>query len=372
MTENGERPDQANSYIEPMTVRARISRAQPKGLPLINLGFNELPYGSTPKVAEAIATCAKRVNFYGAPRCDLLRRALGQANGLDPETIICGNGSEELLDVIARNFARPGDEILISEFGYIQFEMSARRLGATLIKAPEKNFTSDVDALLAAVGPHTKLMFLANPNNPTGTALPVPELERLARNLPSRIILVLDLAYGEFNNEGYCTQVHDLVQKFENIVVTRTFSKAFGLAGLRVGWAHAPHWMMPGFYAARGMGSVNAMAQAAAVAALQDIGIVQDWVQSVIAERERVSAELARLGIRSLPSSTNFLMVTVEGAGSDVTEALVEYLFDEAGIIVNRTREAGLEDFLRFSLGLQKQNDLLIACIASFVENRAF
>ena len=366
MTADGNPTNRPTPYIVPLTVRGRISRSQPKGLPLINLGFNELPYGPSPKVAEAISTSALRANCYGSPGCDALRHALALANGLTPETIICGNGSEELLDVIARNFARPGDEILISQFGYIQFEMSALRLGATLVKAPEADFTTDVDALLGAVTDRTRLVFLANPNNPTGTVLPVAELDRLARGMPTQTVLVLDLAYGEFTGFDYCASVHELAQRYQNVVVTRTFSKAYGLAGLRAGWAHAPEWMMPGFYAARGMGSVNAVAQAAATAALGDIETVHERVAQIVRERTRVAAALAKLGMSSLPSGTNFLLVTIDGAGADQTEALVEYLFDEGGIIVTRTREAGLENFLRFSLGLPEHNTLLIDCMSSF------
>lgn len=354
-------------YLAPLNVRGRISRVQPKGLEIINLGFNELPYGPTPKVAQAIAACAERANYYGAPGCDALRLALGKANGLNPDTIICGNGSEELLDVIARNFARPGDEILISQYGYIQFEMTANRLGATLVKAPEAAFVSDVDALLAGVSNRTRLVFLANPNNPTGTAVSIAELARLAGGLPPQVVLVLDLAYGEFVGSDYCARVHELARQFENVVVTRTFSKAYGLAGLRVGWAQAPGWMLPGFYAARGMGSVNAMAQAAAVAALEDIEIVRGRVAQIVSERDRVADALLNLGISSLPSQANFLLVTIDGAGPDVTEALVEYLFDEGGFIVGRTREAGLERYLRFCLGLPEHNDFLINCAKEFV-----
>lgn len=368
MTNGRDYPNRIPPYIAPLTVRGRISRVQPKGLPVVNLGFNELPYGPTPKVAEAMAACALRANYYGSPGCDALRAALATENQLDAETIICGNGSEELLDVIARNFARPGDEILISQFGYIQFEMTANRLGATLIKAPEADFTTDVDALLGAVSDRTRLVFLANPNNPTGTGLPVFEIKRLLDKMPARVVVVLDLAYGEFTGAGYCAQMHELAQHYDNVVITRTFSKAFGLAGLRVGWANAPKWMLPGFYAARGMGSVNAMAQAAAVAALADIDIVQDRVARIVRERGRVAGELSTLGVSALPSGANFLLVSVDGAGAKVTEALVEYLFDHAGIIVNRTREAGLERFLRFCLGLPADNDLLIACVADFLQ----
>jgi len=359
--------DRPKSYLTPLNVRGRISKPQPLGLPLIDLGFNELPFGPTPAIADAIADCGMRVNYYGNPNCVVLRNTLGAHNGIDPEQIICGNGSEELLDVIARNFVRPGDDIVISEFGYIQFVLTAHRLGANLIKASETNFTTDVDALLAAVTPQTKLVFLANPNNPTGTVLPVSEVVRLVDGLRSDVVLVLDLAYGEFTGFAYCTAIHDLVLGRKNVIVTRTFSKAFGLAGLRVGWAHASAWMLPGFYAARGMGSVNALAQAAAVAAISDIEIVEQRVAQTIHERDRVAKALQDMGIFCLPSRANFLLARIGNHGVEVTEELVVHLFDTAGIIVNRTRETGLEQCFRFCLSLPEHNDLLLDETSNFV-----
>lgn len=367
MTMTADAPLRPATYIQPMPVRGRIGRPQPKGLPVINLGYNELPFGPSPKVSAAIAEAGARANSYGAPGCDALRAALGAANNLDPDTIICGNGSEELLDVIGRNFARPGDEILISEFGYIQFAMVAHRLGATLVKAPERDYTTDVDALLMKITARTRLIFVANPNNPTGTVLPVSELERLVKGVPADVVLVLDLAYGEFTGFDYVAAVHELAKGHDNVIVTRTFSKAYGLAGLRVGWAQTPDWMLPGFYITRGMGSVNNMAQTAALAALDDMEVVRERVALIVSERERLAAGLKALGLSSCPSGTNFLMATIDGFGPDVTEALVEYLFDEGGFVVNRTREAGLEHFFRFSLGLPEQNDLLLDCTERFV-----
>lgn len=351
------------SYLDPLVVRGRISKPQPKGLPVVNLGFNELPYGPTPKVAEAMQ--ATQPQAYGTPYCDPLRDALAAANGLEAEEIICGNGSEELLDVIARNYAREGDEILISAYGYIQFEMCARRQGATIVKAPEADFVTDVDALLAAVSARTKLLFLANPNNPTGTLLPLSEMQRLVEGVPSHIMLVLDLAYGEFVDDAYCLRTHEMAQGRGNVIVTRTFSKAYGLAGLRVGWAHAPRDVLPGLYAARGMGSVNAMAQAAAVAALQDMDVVQERVAETISERQRIAGVLTQRGLRVLPSETNFLMVSAGDAAR--TEALVVHLFDDAGLVLARTREAGLEDWMRFSMGTPEQNDLLLESVGRFL-----
>ncbi len=353
-------------YLVPKPVRGRIARPQPQGLPIINMGYNELPYPPTPQVAGALAQVSQRLGSYGAPTCDPLRVALADTWGLSADRIICGNGSEELLDVIARNFVRAGDEIVISQNGYIQFELTAHRLGARVKKAPERDFRTDIDALLATVGPDTRLIFLANPNNPTGTMIPAAELARLTEALPARVALVLDLAYGEFAGEDYCADVHALASGHDNVIVTRTFSKAFGLAGTRVGWADAPEWMLPGFYAARGMGSVNALAQACAVAALSDIAIIRDRVAEILSERDRLAQDLRALGLNLLDSSSNFLMVST--GDPDRTEALVEHLFDGCGIIVNRTREAGLEDYMRFSLSLPDHNDLLLDGVRRFLD----
>lgn len=269
-------------YITGLSVRQRISRRQPKGLPVISMGYNELPYPTLPQVQAAIARTATQANRYGSALCTGLRQALAVQHGLNADSLICGNGSEELLDVVGRCFVRPGDEIVISEFGYIQFSFIAHRLGAQLVLAPEVDHTTKVDNLLNCVGPKTKLVFLANPNNPTGTMLPEDELVRLAESLPGHVVLVLDLAYGEFVSTGYCANMHKLVEAHGNVVVTRTFSKVYGLAGLRVGWCHAPVAMMGGLYAARGMGSVNAFAQAAALAALAEHDAMQRNVTEIV------------------------------------------------------------------------------------------
>lgn len=359
-----ERPQ---GYIAPLPVRERISRAQPKGLPLINMGFNELPYPPPDSVLAAINATTAKANLYGNPSCVQLREALGKINEIDPETIICGNGSEELLDVIGRCFARSGDEIVIPEFGYIQFPIVANRVSADLVKAKERDYRTDVDSILGAVTERTKIVFLANPNNPTGTMIPVEELSRLAGSLPGDVILVLDLAYGEFAGFDYCADVHGLVPQHDNLIVTRTFSKAFGLAGLRVGWIQAPEWMIPTLYAGRGMGTVNAAAQAGAVAALQEIDLAKARVAEIVGERDRISSALEGLGMNVVPSSTNFLMTGFPGDDGVKAEELTVHLFEDAGIIVNRTREAGLERFIRFSLSLPKHNELLLQSVKRYL-----
>lgn len=357
--------------ITPLKIRGRITRRQPSGLPVINLSFNESPLTPSPRVAATISEMAGRVNCYGEPSCELLRNELGTQHELSPDAIICGNGSEELLDVIGRAFAGQGDEIVIPQFGYIQFPIVSNRVGAKLVRATETDYTANTDALLAAVTPKTKIIFLANPNNPTGTLMPEAELMRLVEALPKHIILVIDLAYGEFAGDDYCARVHKLAGRTEHVLVTRTFSKAFGLAGLRVGWCQAPESMMPILYSARGMGTINAVAQAAALASLSDIGLVNSSVDRIVAERDRIATALSAMGVQTLPSAANFLLARIEGADQASTERLVEYLFDEAGILVNLTRETGLESFFRFSISLPEHNDLLLSTVEDFLSKQA-
>ena len=361
---------QPTPYLAPIQLRGRVNRPQPRGLPIINVGFNELPYPPIPAVAAALRGATAKAQSYGSPHCDALRDRLGRLHGLNPDHLICGNGSEELLDVIARCFARPGDAVLISAYGYIQFMLATNRVGASLVKVPEKDFTTDMDALVNAVTDKTRVLFLANPNNPTGTMVPVAELARLAQGVPEHVVLVFDLAYGEFAAPDYCAKVHALVSDHQNLIVTRTFSKAYGLAGLRVGWAHANPWMIPVLYAARGMGTVNAVAQAGALAALEEHAEVSARVAEITSERTRIADVLGQLGLEVMPSHTNFFMARFRDGSAALTEALVEDLFDRGGFIVNRTREAGLEEFFRFSIHLPENNDRLIDCIRAFVSER--
>ena len=331
--------------------------------------------------------------MYGNPSCQLLRAAIAGRWGLNQEQVICGNGSEELLDVIGRVFARSHDEILISEFGYIQFPIVSNRVGATLVKAPETDYTTNVDAMLENVTDKTTLVFLANPNNPTGTMIDESELRRLLSSLPSTTVLVIDLAYGEFAGDNYCDAMHRLVSEFDNVIITRTFSKAYGLAGLRIGWLYAPQWMIPALYAARGMGTVNAVAQAAAVAAIEDFESMRSRVKIIVEERERVQQRLSSMGAVVVASSANFVMAALDRADTDCAEtdcsetdrgdihrdhvlrdaessadALTAHLYDDAGILVNQTREAGLEKFIRFSISIPEVNDRLLSSIAEFVQ----
>ena len=356
------------SYISGLRVRQRISRQQPKGLPIVNMGFNEMPYPPPQSVVDAISGRAPHAHRYGSAACNALRQALAAEHALPAEQLICGNGSEELIDVVGRCFVRPGDGIVISQYGYIQFSMIAHRLGAKLTRAPETHFTAQADSLLEVVDETTKLIYLANPNNPTGTLMAPEEVSRLAQALPGHVVLVLDLAYGEFVGEDYCRRVHGMVEAHDNVVVTRTFSKIYGLAGVRIGWAHAPGWMMGGLSAARGMGSVNGFAEAAALAALGEKDLVGAGVSELLSERDKMQAALSATPLNVVQSHTNFIMCGVPGEDPALVDALVEYLFDEAGIVVGPVREEGLAGFVRFSLSLPEHNALLVKTVQAFLE----
>ncbi|MEM1198644.1 MAG: histidinol-phosphate transaminase [Pseudomonadota bacterium] len=356
------------SHISGLKVRQRISRKQPKGLPIINMGFNEMPYPPPQPVVDALSARALHAHRYGSAACNDLRQALSGLNGLPAEQLICGNGSEELIDVVGRCFVRPGEGIVISQYGYIQFSMIAHRLGAKLTKASETHYTAQADSILAAVDETTKLIYLANPNNPTGTLMAPEEVARLVEALPGNVVLVLDLAYGEFVGEDFCRRMHALVGAHENVVVTRTFSKIYGLAGVRIGWAHAPAWMMGGLSAARGMGSVNGFAEGAALAALSAQDTVNARVNELLSERNKMVDALNATPLNVVQSHTNFIMCGVPGEDPDLVDALVGYLFDEAGIVVGPVREEGLGGFVRFSLSLPEHNALLVEAVKSFME----
>ena len=350
--------------LSPLAIKGRVARPQPKGLPVIGMGFNELPFGPTERVAEAIAEVGRRPNRYGEPTCRALREAIAGRFGLDPDEIICGNGSEELLDLIARSFVRPGDEIVFPEFGYIQFPIVANRLNARPAKAREGAYATNIDSILSVISDKTGMIFLANPNNPTGTAISAAEIARLADEAPTHVPIVIDLAYGEFLGLDHCAAVHDLVAARPNLIVTRTFSKAFGLAGLRVGWAHAPRALIPGFYAARAMGPVNAMAQAAAVAALADMDAAMARVDWIVAERERMRAALDSAGVETLDSRANFLLCRFRSPDAPSPDEFVEALYDATGIVVIGIREAGLEAFFRVSVSAEDHNDLFLEFVS--------
>ena len=205
---------------------------------IIKLASNEGALGPSPKAVEACREAAENLHRYPDGGCSALRSSLGDFYGLDPERIVCGAGSDELLDMLARAYAGPGDEVLFTEHGFLMYPIAAMGAGATPVKAPETNLHADVDALLDKVTDKTKIVYLANPNNPTGTYLPDTEVRRLRKGLPENVLLVIDAAYAEYVELDDYSAGAELVDECDNVVMTRTFSKIYGLASLRIGWGY--------------------------------------------------------------------------------------------------------------------------------------
>lgn len=332
---------------------------------IIDLSLNESSFGASPLAVEATKNRCNRLFRYPDPASTELRQAIGQAHDLDPAQIVCGNGSEELLDVIGRLYARPGDEILFSEYSFMQFPIVAMRVGATPVMSREENLTTVVDDLLEKLSDKTKIVFLANPNNPSGTYIPKDEVKRLRDSLPSNVVLVIDSAYSEYADADDYSDGLEFVEGFENVVVTRTFSKAYGLAALRVGWAYASPEMAKVMNRMRGIGNVNAIAQEGAISALQDSEFVKDVCKHTNAERRWIGERLLKLGLDPVPSATNFLLVKFPDRSNHSAGVAIRFL-EQQGVIVRDVDDYGLEDYLRITIGLREENEAVVNALDRF------
>lgn len=340
------------------------------GRQLVKLSANENPLG-TSEAALAARTAAPGPSRYPDPDAVELRTAIGALHGIDPARIVCGTGSDELLNLAAQGFAGPGDEVLFSRFSFSVYDIAARRCGATPIEAADNDYAADVDALLASVSERTRVVFLANPNNPTGTYLPANEVARLHAGLPTDVLLVIDQAYAEYLAEGEDDGGLALASAHENVLVTRTFSKIYGLAGERIGWATgAPH-LIDVLNRIRGPFNVTQSGQSAAMAALGD----QDFVT---ASRDHNARELGRFtqaiealgnhGLRAIPSEANFLLVLFEGE-VDAVAALAALA--EGGYAVRHIPNQGLGHALRITIGTAQDMDAITAILRKLLGEAA-
>jgi len=328
---------------------------------VIVLSANENPLGPSPKAREAYAGLAGTLHRYPEGGATALRAAIGERYGLDPERIVCGAGSDELISLLVGAYAGPGDEVLYSEHGFLMYAISAKAAGATPVAAPETNLTADVDALLAHVTEATRLLFLANPNNPTGTCLPAAELARLREGLRDDILLVLDAAYAEYVGVAGYEAGDALVESHDNVVMLRTFSKIYGLASLRLGWAFGPASVIDVLNRVRGPFNANAPAQAAGIAALGDV----DHVAASRAHNDRwlawLTQQLGMLGIETPPSAGNFVLARFKDKAA--ADAAYEFLMSH-GIIARLMGGYGLPDSIRITVGLENENRALIDALA--------
>ena len=332
------------------------------GRPLIKLSANENPLGCSPAVLAARAHITHPA-LYPDPDSHALRRALGVLHGIDPTRIVCGTGSGELLMVAASAFAGPGDEVLYVRYGFSLYDIAARRCGATPVVVPDLDYGTDVDALIAHVTARTRVVFVANPNNPTGSFLPRAELARLHAALPGDVLLVLDQAYAEFVAPEDDDGSLELAAAHANVLVTRTFSKAYGLAGERIGWATGAPALVEILNRLRGAFNLSNSAQTTALAALGDQNFVEQSRLANAAERARFVAAIAALGnhgLRALPSEANFVLVLF--AGKLTAEAAYKGLA-EAGYITRWLPGQGLPHGLRITIGTAPQMDDVIAAL---------
>jgi len=334
---------------------------------VIKLSSNEGAFGPPPGALRAIEAAAGQSHRYPDGGATRLRQAIGARFGLDAEKIVCGAGSDDLIYLLCHIYGGAGTELIMTEHGFSIYAIAGRIAGCRIIKVPERNLTAEVDAILAAVTPATRMVFIANPNNPTGTFISTSETTRLRAALPPHVLLVLDAAYAEYIDRPDYEPGTALVDAGDNTVMTRTFSKMFGLGGLRLGWAYAPPAVVDLLHRVRGPFNVSVPAHDAGIAALAEPGWVEQSRAHNTAERARLATALTEAGIRVYPSEANFILADFGGAAT--AEAADAHL-RARGLIVRRVGGYGLPHCLRITVGLAEENDLLIAALREFQAGR--
>jgi histidinol-phosphate aminotransferase len=334
----------------------------------VKLSSNESALGASPKAVEAFKEASTGLYVYPEGSAKILREAIAQVFGLDAERIVCGNGSDELLTMLANAYLRPGDEVMFSEHGFLVYKIAALANSATPVVVPEKNRRADVDAMLARVTPKTRLVYLANPNNPTGTYLPHDEVRRLHAGLPSHTLLVIDSAYAEYvRRNDYETGI-EMVSTFQNVVMTRTFSKIYGLAGLRVGWAYCPAAVADVLNRVRGPFNVSVPAQRAAAAALRDRAHLDANFAHNEKWRDWLTVEIRKLGFDVDDSVANFILIHF-GKKKGRTAHDADRFLSARGLILRGVAAYGLPDSLRLTIGPESANRAVIAALADFAKS---
>jgi histidinol-phosphate aminotransferase len=334
----------------------------------IKLSANENPLGSSPKAQAAYAAAAARLNVYPDPSAGIVRAAIAERFKLEPERLIFGCGSDEVFQLLNQVFLEPGDNMVQGEFGFAAFAIGARAAGGEVRLAKEPGYRIDVDEMLACVDARTRLVFLANPGNPTGTWIPFSEVRRLHEALPPSVVLVLDGAYGEFALDAQFNDGVELARRSSNVVVTHTFSKLHGLAGLRVGWGYAPAAIAEAVERIRLPFNTSVPAQVAAVAALGDEDFQRASIELVERWRPFLTQQLGGIGLDVVgPSATNFLLVgfpTTPGK----TAAEAEAFLAARGLLVRGVNLYGLPNHLRVTIGLEAHNRTLVDALTDFMQ----
>ncbi len=338
-----------------------------KAVEVLKLSSNETPLGPSPKAIAAFKESASTLYRYPEGSSALLREAIGEVYNLNPEQIICGAGSDELISFLCTAYTEPGDEVLYTEHGFLMYKIYAMAVGAKPVSVPEKNLRTDVDAILKAVTGRTRIVFVANPNNPTGSYISRDEMIRLRKGLPENVLLVIDGAYAEYVAEKDYTKGEDLVDMGNNTVMTRTFSKIYGLASLRIGWAYCPLEVIDILNRVRGPFNVSTPAMNAAVAAVKDKEFTEKARILNANQLKFMTEQLTAIGLNPAPSVGNFIMAKFPNGEKNAANAF-EYLM-ENGIIVRPVANYGLEEYLRITIGLEKDNKRVIDTLKKFMNS---
>jgi len=332
---------------------------------IIKLSSNENSLGASPLAIKAVIEGAENIIRYPDSGSLELRNAIAKRYNIPAEQVVCGNGSDELIGLLVNGYAGEGDEVLFSEYGFLMYKIYTQAAGATPVMAKENNMCADIDALLAKVTERTKILFIANPNNPTGSYLTTEELNRLRAELPEHILLVIDAAYSEYVDLPDYSNGFNLVHTTENTVMLRTFSKIYGLAALRIGWAYCPKNIADVINRIRGPFNVSAIAQSAGIAAIQDQKFL-DYVKTHNNSwLEWVSGALTEIGLQVYDSIANFVLVEFPKNNKNA-KAANDFLLSK-GIIVREVSGYGLNEHLRITIGTKEENEALVAALKEFM-----
>ncbi len=350
-----------------MTIDAYVpgKTAAPGAKRAFKLSANETPLGPSPQAIAAARATLDHLEIYPEGSSRLLREAIGLHYGLDPTRIIAGAGSDEILEMLALVYIGPQDEGLYSQFGFLEYKIVTLSAGGAPVVAPETNYTADVDAILRCVSERTKVVFLANPNNPTGSYIPASELSRLARSLPRQTILVIDAAYAEYVQEADYEAGIALVDAHDNVVMTRTFSKIFGLAGLRLGWGYGPAEIIDALNRIRPPFNISSVASAAGIAALADRAHLERAVKHNAQWLPWLTHEISALGLEVLPSVANFIAIRFPKTPGQ-TAADADHFLTQRGLILRAIGAYGMGDFLRLTVGVEEANRAVVAALKEF------
>jgi histidinol-phosphate aminotransferase len=330
---------------------------------VIKLASNETPYGPSPKVRQAIVKAVSQINRYPDSGCFYLRQALAKRHHVAPEQLIFGNGSDEIIVLALRAFVEEGDEVIIAKPSFLIYEIGAKIVGATIRSVPLNNFHYDLEGMAKEVTDRTKIVFIGNPDNPAGTYIPQDRLIKFLESIRRDIVVFVDQAYFEYVLAKDYPDGIDLLKTYPNVITARTFSKMYGLAGLRIGYAAASAEIIDILNRLREPFNINSLAQAAALACLKDQGYYRRAAKNIEKQRRYIYTEVRKLGLQIKESVTNFILIDVGKKSQLVSNALLKQ-----GVIVRDMSFWGLNSFIRVTIGTEKENRMFVKALSSVIK----